>query len=133
MRPQSLTLITEHPVIKTNIRVSAIDIVRGLIMALMALAHCQEYICASQNHPLDWDEPSRWLFNSYFEFFQHAFISMTASGGFFMMMGIGIVLLWHAREKEGWAHLTSKRVLLTSTQASKELFKLVKQRLIEFV
>lgn len=104
MQQQTLGIVKEHSINIAQRRVSALDVVRGLIMSFMALSHCQEYISLPKNQPHDWDEHSQWFSTSFFEFFQHAFISMMASGGFFMMMGIGIVFLWHAREKEGWTH-----------------------------
>jgi uncharacterized membrane protein len=112
MKGQSLAyaLPTSHALLHSN-RVKAIDIVRGFIMCLMALVHCQEYVGISRKSNLYWNDPL-WQPSSLFDYARHLLISTVASGGFFFLMGIGVVFLWYARQKQGWALNKTLRYLL---------------------
>lgn len=113
MMNQTATLVlTDTHVEQTDRRVKAIDMERGLIMCLMALSHCQEYICIGRKGNFYWKDPV-WQSTSLFEFLGHAFISLVASGGFFFMMGMGLVFLWRSRLREGWSPGKIMRYLIT--------------------
>lgn len=84
-------------------RMSAMDIQRGFIMILMAFAHCREYVGTAYYHNLDWNASPDWQGTSLLDLLQQILVSTIAAGGFFMMMGIGIIFLYQSRLKEGWS------------------------------
>ncbi|KTD43032.1 hypothetical protein [Legionella parisiensis] len=82
-------------------RLSALDLQRGLIMCLMAFSHCRDYVSSVPNKNLSWNSPLIEQNISSLDFLQKSLISLVAAGGFYMMMGIGIFLLWQSRIKDG--------------------------------
>jgi len=120
-------------------RLDAIDIQRGFIMTLMALSHCQEYIGIERYSNDGWDESSRWLGTSLFELLHQIFVSMMVTGGFFLMMGMGIIFLWEARLKQGWPihiicrYLITRGSVLIFLQATiLQLFEIIAERKLYF-
>jgi len=84
-------------------RASAMDIQRGIIITLMAFSHCREYVGTDYYKNGEFFNSPAWQGTTILDFMQHICVTMLASGGFFMMMGIGIVFLYQARLKAGWS------------------------------
>lgn len=84
-------------------RISAMDIQRGLIMILMALSHSREYIGIKHYSNYHYDVSPAWFGTSKLDFFQQVFVEILVAGGFFMMMGVGMIFLLRARLKDGWS------------------------------
>lgn len=97
----------------SSMRISSMDVQRGIIMMLMAFSHCREYVGTGYYGNLAWNVPATWLSTSYLNLIQQIFISTVAAGGFFMMMGIGIIFLYQSRLKDGWSEERVCRYLLT--------------------
>jgi uncharacterized membrane protein len=89
---------------KTSWRISAMDIQRGIIMLLMSFAHCREYVGAEHYANYFYFMSAKWEGNSTLDILQQIFVTLLVSGGFFMMMGIGIVFLYYTRLKNGWSN-----------------------------
>lgn len=83
-------------------RFGAMDMQRSIIMMLMAFAHCREYIGGPRYSNINWNHPPLWNGISWLDMIQQIIVSTVAAGGFFMMMGAGIIFLFHARLKNGW-------------------------------
>ena len=122
-------------VVADHARFDAMDIHRGFIMSLMALSHAQEYSRLERYSREDWYAPDLWPMTSFFDLFHQIFISMVVGGGFFMMMGIGIIYLWEARLKEGWPlekicqYLIKRGLLLIFLQSTiLQLFEIIAER-----
>lgn len=81
-------------------------------MTLMAFAHCREYAGTEYYSNLYWHLSPAWLDSSPINFIQQMLVSTVASGGFFMMMGIGMVFLSQSRLKSGWSVTRLCRYLL---------------------
>ena len=79
-----------------SLRISSLDIQRGFIMLLMAFCHCREYGGIDDYSNMDWNTSSTWLGTSYLDLIQQAFMSMIAAGGFFMLMGVGIIFFYQS-------------------------------------
>lgn len=123
--------------LNSHSRLDAMDLQRGLMMSLMALSHCQEYSAFKRYSREYWHEPVNWLGTSLFDLFHQIFISMFVAGGFFMMMGIGIILLWKAKLKEGWSlektcrYLIQRGLVLILLQATVlQFFEIIAERKI---
>jgi len=79
----------------------ALDFQRGMIMTLMAFSHSREYSGLDHYGNTHWDHSPAWLGYGWLDMVQQLLVSSAVAGGFFMMMGVGIFFLWHARLKDG--------------------------------
>jgi len=84
-----------------SLRLSAIDVQRGLIMVLMAFVHSREYLGLHKYGNVKMGVSPKWLGESWFDVF-YQLVEPLAAGGFFLTMGIGIYFLWQARKSCGW-------------------------------
>ncbi|MGQ3892786.1 heparan-alpha-glucosaminide N-acetyltransferase domain-containing protein [Legionella sp. CNM-4043-24] len=95
----------------SNQRVDALDSARGLIMIMMALCHTRDYIGAGGYENLHWHMSPAWNGRMGIDVLQQLF-SVMVPGGFFMLMGIGIVFFYRSRLKSGWPPARIRRYLL---------------------
>jgi uncharacterized membrane protein len=80
-------------------RIPAIDRLRGLIMALMAIDHASYFIAG--RHPGEfWGAPLP-LYEGALPFLTR-WVTHLAAPGFFFLLGVGAVLLTAARRQAGW-------------------------------
>jgi uncharacterized membrane protein len=80
-------------------RIPAIDRLRGLIMALMAIDHASFFVAGK--HPGEfWGVPLPTYAGAIP--FLTRWVTHLAAPGFFFLLGVGVVLLTAAREKAGW-------------------------------
>src|SRR6478609_11422410 len=80
-------------------RLPAIDRLRGLIVALMAIDHASFFIAG--RHPGEfWGVPLP-VYTGAIPFLTR-WVTHPAAPGFFFLLGVGVVLLTAAREKAGW-------------------------------
>ena len=110
--PQNELAVTKKTDVCKSSRLSSLDLQRGIIMCLMAYSHCREYVGISQNKHLSWNSPVTGQEITTLDVIQKSMISLVAAGGFYMMMGIGIFLLWQSRIKEGIPPKAIKNYLL---------------------
>ena len=80
-------------------RIVALDVLRGLIMVLMALDHVVAFVY--RYHPSEvwagaWTRYGRW------EPFVTRLVTHLFAPGFFLLMGAGIALFLEARREQGW-------------------------------
>ena len=80
-------------------RLVALDVLRGLIMVLMALDHVVAFVY--RYHPSEvwagaWTRYGRW------EPFVTRLVTHLCAPGFFLLMGAGIALFLEARREQGW-------------------------------
>ncbi|MFC3908086.1 hypothetical protein ACFORL_03210 [Legionella dresdenensis] len=81
-------------------RFEALDLQRGMIMTLMALAHSREYSSDPYTNS-SWQVTSAWKGHNWLDALQQVIVGSGVAGGFFMMMGVGIFFLWHSWLKDG--------------------------------
>lgn len=100
-------------------RIPAIDRLRGLIMALMAIDHASFFIAG--RHPGEfWGVPLP-VYDSAVPFLTR-WVTHLAAPGFFFLLGVGVVLLTAARKEAGWddgrifRHLALRGLLLILAQ-----------------
>lgn len=104
-------------------RLPAIDRLRGLIMALMAIDHASFFIAGK--HPGEfWGAPLP-VYAGAIPFLTR-WITHLAAPGFFLLLGVGVVFLSAARRDAGWSDARVFRHL-----ATRGLFLIVAQHLIE--
>ena len=120
------------------LRLSAMDMQRGLIMIIMAFSHCREYVGIRYYKNNVWGSPSAWLGSSFVDLFEQMFVSTVASG-FCMMMGIGMILLCKSRLQEGWSiekvcgYLIKRGIVLILLQLSVlQFFEIVAEQKVYF-
>jgi uncharacterized membrane protein len=93
----------QPPVVTTRkpARLYAVDALRGLLMALMALDHANHFV--AHKHPPGeiWDG----VFPVYYDplTFITRLVTHLAAPGFFLLMGIGMALLTRSRRERGWS------------------------------
>jgi uncharacterized membrane protein len=82
-------------------RLFAPDALRGLIMALMALDHASLFIAHKHSVGEMWGGP----FPTYHDTltFLTRWVTHLCAPGFFLLMGVGIMLLAHAYRQRGWS------------------------------
>jgi uncharacterized membrane protein len=82
-------------------RLFALDALRGLIIAFMALDHANHFV--AQKHPPSeiWDG----VFPVYYDTlaFLTRLVTHLAAPGFFFLMGAGLSLFAHSRQERGWS------------------------------
>ena len=81
-------------------RLFAPDALRGLLMVLMALDHANFFVAQRHSSGEMWGGP----FPVYTDAlpFVTRLVTYLAAPGFFLLMGLGMALLGHAREEQGW-------------------------------
>ena len=93
-------------------RLFALDGLRGLIIALMALDHANHFV--AQKHPPSeiWDG----VFPVYYDTltFLTRLVTHLAAPGFFFLMGAGIALFARSRQEQGWSRWAIVRHFLMS-------------------
>jgi len=91
-------------------RLLAIDALRGLIIVFMALDHANYFI--AQKHPPSeiWDG----MFPVYYDTlaFLTRLVTHLAAPGFFLLMGVGMVLFARSRSERGWSRWAIIRHML---------------------
>jgi uncharacterized membrane protein len=91
-------------------RLFAVDALRGSIILVMALDHANHFV--AQKHPPSefWDG----VFPVYYDTvaFLTRLVTHLAAPGFFLLMGIGMVLFAQARQKQGWSRWACLRHFL---------------------
>lgn len=95
----------------SKLRINAVDLVRGLIMIMMAFCHTRDYIGSHGYENVYWDTSLQWQGTSGIHVLQQIF-TLIVPGGFFMLMGIGIVYFYHSRINSGWSLAKTLRFLL---------------------
>jgi len=80
-------------------RIPAIDRLRGLVMALMAIDHASYFIAG--RHPGEFWGLSLPAYDGALPFLTR-WVTHLAAPGFFFLLGTGVVLLTAARQKAGW-------------------------------
>ena len=81
-------------------RLAALDILRGFIMALMALDHVVAFVY--RYHPSEvW--AGAWTRYSSWERFVTRLVTHLCAPGFFLLMGAGVALFLEARRNQGWS------------------------------
>jgi uncharacterized membrane protein len=100
--------MTQDQVIQTpkvtnlrNSRLIAVDALRGLIIAFMALDHANHFVAHKHSPGEYWGG----IFPVYFDplAFMTRLVTHLAPAGFFLSMGIGMVLFAISRQKQGWS------------------------------
>ena len=91
-------------------RLFAVDALRGLIIVFMALDHANYFI--AQKHPTSeiWDG----MFPVYYDAltFLARLVTHFAAPGFFLLMGVGMVLFARSRTDRGWSRWAIIRHML---------------------
>jgi len=83
-------------------RLASLDILRGLIMIVMAIDHASFYILKTHSFEI-WNLPvTRYVGNS--GVFLTRFVTHFCAPGFFFLMGTGIILFAGSRKKQGWSN-----------------------------
>jgi uncharacterized membrane protein len=101
-------------------RLLAVDALRGLIIALMALDHANFFV--GQNHPASEMWGGRFPVYSDALAFLTRLVTHLAAPGFFFLMGIGMLLFAHSRQARGWSrwaiirHFVIRGALLIALQ-----------------
>lgn len=104
-------------------RLASLDLLRGLIMVLMAIDHAAFHI--AKRHPGEfWGAPLPDFPNA--AAFLTRFVTHLCAPGFFFLMGAGMVLLAAARRRAGWSERRIARHL-----ALRGLLLIVLQQLLE--
>jgi uncharacterized membrane protein len=95
---------------RPNARLFPVDVLRGLIIVLMALDHANYFV--AQKHPPSeiWDG----VFPVYYSTltFLTRWVTHLAAPGFFLLMGVGMALLAHSRRARGWSRWAVMRHFL---------------------
>jgi len=91
-------------------RIQTIDLMRGVIMIIMAIDHASWFVAKIHFNEfwgveLSSDNNSVWFFTR--------LISHICAPGFFFLMGVGVLFLVQSRLKSGWNNLRVKRFLIT--------------------
>jgi len=106
------------PIIKTskNARYHSLDLLRGLIMIIMAIDHASLFI--RRTHPFEiWNTSVPDYFADGAVFLTR-FVTHLCAPGFFLLMGVGMILLANSRRDKGWSygqimrHLAFRGILL---------------------
>lgn len=81
-------------------RLFAPDTLRGLLMILMALDHANHFIAHKHASAEIWGGPFP-VYTDALPFITRL-VTHLAAPGFFLLMGVGMALLAHARDEQGW-------------------------------
>lgn len=82
-------------------RIPPLDVMRGLILILMALDHANYFVARMHPSGEFWGV-SLPQYNSFFEFLTR-FVTHICAPGFFFLMGTGMALFAHSRRSLGWS------------------------------
>src|SRR5262245_57586202 len=82
-------------------RLPALDTLRGLIMAVMALDHASAFI--AHRHSFEFWSGDITRYDSALPFLVR-FVTHLCAPGFFFLMGCGMALLSEIRREQGWNH-----------------------------
>lgn len=88
------------PGVLSGRRMAGLDAFRGFIMVLMALDHASYFIAKTHSHEFWGAELPH--YPGAMEFLTR-WVSHLCAPGFFLVMGIGVVMLVSSREKAGWS------------------------------
>ncbi len=101
-------------------RLTALDVLRGAIMVVMALDHANLFIARQHPRPEMWTGPLP-VYGSALAFFTRV-VTHLAAPGFFFLMGVSMVLFADSRRKLGWTmgsivrHLIARGLVLILLQ-----------------
>lgn len=84
-----------------GLRLAPLDVLRGLIIVVMALDHANAFIARAHPPPEFWSAPTATPPGALA--FLTRFVTHFAAPGFFFLMGAGMVLLAESRRKLGWS------------------------------
>jgi uncharacterized membrane protein len=95
------TAQTKERLISRPARLLAVDALRGLLIVVMALDHANHFVAQKHSSGEYWTG----LFPSYDQAlpFLTRLITHIAAPGFFMLMGVGMLLLARSRQRKGWS------------------------------
>lgn len=93
--------MNEHAVDGRSARIIQLDIMRGLIMVVMALDHANYFIARGKAAPELWRGPFPDYQGQTLPFLTRA-VTHLAAPGFFFLMGAGMVLFAAGRQYRGW-------------------------------
>jgi len=91
-------------------RLAAVDALRGLLMVLMALDHANHFVAQKHSASEIWDGVFP-VYHSALAFLTR-FVTHFAAPGFFLLMGVGMVLFARSRREKGWSRWAVSRHLL---------------------
>ena len=92
--------VTETMTVASGQRVLSVDALRGLIMIFMALDHANMLLSTGSSGEF-WGGPLP-RFSSAGAFWAR-FVTHLCAPGFFFLMGVGMVYLWHSRREAEWS------------------------------
>jgi uncharacterized membrane protein len=81
-------------------RLFPVDVVRGGLMALMALDHARDFIAQTDWPSELWSQPARLSPDPLL--FLTRFVTHLCAPGFFLLMGVGLALFAEGRRRAGW-------------------------------
>jgi uncharacterized membrane protein len=81
-------------------RLFPVDVVRGGLMALMALDHARDFIAQADLPSELWSQPARLSTDPLL--FLTRFVTHLCAPGFFLLMGAGLALFAEGRRRAGW-------------------------------
>ena len=85
-------------------RIDSFDLLRGSIMALMALDHAAFFV--AKRHPGEFWHTALPVYLDLISFFTRAVTHLCAPG-FFLLMGAGVVFFQCSRQASGWSQRSS--------------------------
>lgn len=97
----AIVSIVTTPVRHASARIPALDTLRGVIMALMALDHASAFI--AHRHSAEFWSGDITRYDGALAFLVR-FVTHLCAPGFFFLMGCGMVLQSEARREQGWSH-----------------------------
>ncbi|ORY37060.1 hypothetical protein BCR33DRAFT_469164 [Rhizoclosmatium globosum] len=83
------------------VRLAALDLVRGVLMVIMAIDHAKEFLANFGNKHEQWFEMPDYKGNV--AYFLSRFVTGFCAPGFFMLMGWGVALFVESRRKIEWS------------------------------
>ena len=104
-----MTNHTQQP--KGISRYLPLDVLRGLLIVLMALDHANFHIAQQHSSGEYWGGYFP-VFDTPFHFLTR-FVTHVCAPGFFFLMGVGMVLFQSSRRKKGWKETEIRRHFLT--------------------
>ncbi len=106
--------------VKSTNRSLPLDVLRGVVMLLMAMRHAEIFLTSYITPPEMWGGP---MPNLHFGLqYWTRFVGHVCPTGFFFLMGVGMTLFYVSREKKGWgyrsvfSHLAIRGAILIGLQ-----------------
>ncbi len=93
----------------THHRFISLDLLRGLIIIIMAIDHARSMILKS--HPFEWWNTTITQYGTDGLAFLTRGVTHLCAPGFFLLMGTGMILFLNSRQKLGWSNWKIKRQL----------------------